>query len=72
MENQQEIENKILKILAEQFKKDGGNNGIAFNGFDDILGLDIKARNEFLLKMAKDKKFVIFQSLNGRRITLSK
>jgi len=58
--------------LAEQFKKDGGNNCIAFNGFDDILGLDIKARNEFLLKMAKDKKFIILKSLNGKRITLPK
>lgn len=72
MENQQEIEKQILDILSEQFKKDGGNNGVVFTAFDHILNLSIPDRNEFLAQMAKEKKFVIFQSLNGRRITLPK
>jgi hypothetical protein len=72
MENQQDLENQILAILGEQFKKDGGNNGVEFTAFDHILKLSIQDRNEFLSRMAKEKKFIIFQSLNGRRITLPK
>lgn len=72
MENQHDLEKQILAILGEQFKKDGGNNGVEFTAFDHILKLSIQERNEFLSRMAKEKKFIIFQSLNGRRITLPK
>lgn len=72
MENKREIEKQILEIVTEQFKKDGGNNGVSFGAFDHILNLSIPERNEFLLQMAKEKKIIIFQSLNNRRITLPK
>jgi len=40
--------------------------------FDHLLNLSILGRIEFLLQMTKETKFVIFQSVNGRRITLLK
>lgn len=72
VENQLEIEKKILDIVTEQFKIDGGSNGINIGAFDHILNLNIKERNEFLFQMAKEKKIYIFQSLNEYRITLPK
>ncbi|MGH1520554.1 hypothetical protein [Chryseobacterium sp. JK1] len=72
MENQEEIEDKILEIVTEQFKKDGGSNGVSIGAFDEILSLSIQERNDFLQSMANKKKIHIFQSLNGRRITLPK
>ncbi len=70
MENMEEIEAKILEIVTEQFKKDGGANGVTMGSFDHILNLPIKERNEFLYCMAKEKKIHIFQSLNNARVTL--
>ena len=72
MENQEELEVKILEIVTEQFKKDGGSNGVTIGAFDEMLNLSIQERNEFLQRMANQKKIHIFQSLNGRRITLPK
>lgn len=72
MENQLEIEKKILDIVTEKFKVDGGVNGINIGAFDHILNLSITERNEFLFQMAKEKKINIFQSLNEYRITLPK
>lgn len=72
MDEQQEKEQAIIKIVTEQFKKDGGHNGVTMNSFDHILELDIEDRNQFLLRMQKEKKILIFQSLNSPRITLPK
>ncbi len=72
MENMEEIEAKILEIVTEQFKKDGGSNGVPIGAFDHILKLPIKERNEFLQIMVKKKKIHIFQSLNNVRVTLPK
>ncbi|MGF7029078.1 hypothetical protein ACR784_24575 [Sphingobacterium multivorum] len=60
MENQLEIETKILKILTNKYKKDGGNNGVEFTALDHILNLSIQDRNEFLFQMAKEKKFLTY------------
>lgn len=68
----EEIEAKIIEIVKEQFKKDGGSNGVTMGDFDNILNLPIQERNEFLYRMAKEKKILIFQSLNGKRVTLPK
>lgn len=72
MENMEEIERQILEIVTEQFKKDGGSNGITMGAFDHILNMSIQERNEFLERMDKEKKIYIFQSLNSRRVTLPK
>lgn len=72
MENMEEIENKILEIVKSQFDKDGGSNGVTMGDFDHILNLPIQERNEFLQRMVKGKKIFIFQSLNGKRVTLPK
>ena len=72
MENIEELEAKILEIVKEQFKKDGGSNGITFGSFDHFLKLPIEERNAFLFRMAKEKKIVIFESLNMKRITMPK
>ncbi len=68
----EEIEAEILKIVTEQFKKDGGANGVTIGSFDHILNLPIQERNEFLYRMAREKKIHIFQSLNNIRVTLPK
>ncbi|WP_185246649.1 hypothetical protein [Chryseobacterium bernardetii] len=68
----EEIEAKILEIVKAQFDKDGGANGVTMGAFDHILNLPIQERNEFLYRMAKEKKIYIFQSLNSKRITLPK
>lgn len=68
----EEIEAKILEIVKEQFKKDGGSNGVTMGDFDHILNLPIQERNEFLYRMVKEKKILIFQSLNGKRVTFPK
>jgi len=72
MDDQPEKEKAIIKIVTEQFKKDGGHNGIPMNSFDHILDLNIEDRNQFLFRMQKEKKLLIFQSLNSLRITLPK
>ncbi|MCQ9639343.1 hypothetical protein MP478_08045 [Chryseobacterium sp. WG14] len=72
MENQEEIEKQILEIVRVQHEKDGGNNGVTFGAFDHILNMSIEDRNEVLMRMAKEKKIFIFNSLNMRRITLPK
>ncbi|WBV60251.1 hypothetical protein PFY12_14580 [Chryseobacterium camelliae] len=72
MENIEDIERKIIEIVTEQYKKDGGSNGVTFDSFSEFLKLDFKERNEFLYRMAKEKKIYIFQSLNSPRITLPK
>ncbi|WP_353151430.1 hypothetical protein [Chryseobacterium sp.] len=72
MENQQELEKQILEIVTEQFKKDGGANGVNFGAFDHILNLPLQERNAFLERMAKERKIAVFNSLNMRRITLAK
>ncbi|MCQ9638619.1 hypothetical protein MP478_04390 [Chryseobacterium sp. WG14] len=72
MENQEELEAKILEIVREQFKKDGGANGVNFGSFDHFLNMSLEDRNDFLLRMAKEKKIAVFNSLNSRRITMPK
>lgn len=72
MENIEEIEAKIIEIVREQYKKDGGSNGVTCGSFDHILNLPIEERNEFLFRMAKERKIVIFDSLNMKRITMPK
>lgn len=72
MEEIEEIEKQILEIVTEQFKKDGGSNGVTIGDFDHILRLPIDERNEFLQRMHKQKKIHIFQSLNNIRVTLPK
>nr|WP_315028736.1 hypothetical protein [uncultured Chryseobacterium sp.] len=72
MENQEEIEKQILEIVRTQYEKDGGSNGVNFGAFDHILNMSIEERNEVLLRMAKEKKIFIFNSLNMRRIILPK
>lgn len=42
------------------------------NSFDHILELNIEDRNQFLFRMQKEKKILIFESLNSPRITLPK
>ncbi|ASK29712.1 hypothetical protein CEY12_06160 [Chryseobacterium sp. T16E-39] len=72
MENIEEIEAKIIEITKEQFKKDGGANGVHMGSFDHILNLSIQERNEFLYNMVARKKILIFQALNGKRVTMPK
>lgn len=72
MENIEEIEAKIIEIVREQFKKDGGSNGVTSGSFDHILNLSIEERNAFLYRMAKERKISIFDSLNMRRVTMPK
>lgn len=72
MDNQEEIEKKIIEIVSAQHLIDGGNNGVDFGAFEHVLKLDRKERNDFLFKMAKEKKITIFQSLNGFRVILPK
>ncbi|ROI02924.1 hypothetical protein EGI16_12185 [Chryseobacterium sp. G0240] len=72
MENKEEIEKQILEIVREQFKKDGGANGVNFGAFDHILNLSLEERNAFLERMVKERKIAVFNSLNMRRITLPK
>lgn len=72
MENQEEIERQIIEIVKAQFDKDGGSNGVTMGEFDHILNLPLEERNIFLRRMANEKKIVIFQSLNSKRITLPK
>lgn len=72
MENLEEIEAKILEIVKVQFDKDSGANGVGFGEFDHFLNLPLEERNELLNRMAREKKIVIFQSINSKRITLPK
>ena len=72
MEDMEEIEKQIIEIVTEQFEKDGGSNGVTMGAFDHILKLPLQERNEFLYRMAKQKKIHIFQSLNNIRVTLPK
>jgi hypothetical protein len=72
MENMEEIEIQILEIVKAQHEKDGGANGVGFGNFDHFLNLPLAERNEFINRMAKEKKIYIFQSINSKRITLPK
>jgi len=72
MENQEELERQILEIVKAQHTKDGGANGVNFGSFDHFLNMSLEERNEFLLRMAKEKKIAVFNSLNMRRITMPK
>ncbi|MGU3377669.1 hypothetical protein [Chryseobacterium sp. M5A1_1a] len=72
MENEVEIEAKIIQIVKEQFEKDNGSNGVGFGEFDHFLNLNLEERNTLLNRMAREKKIVIFQSINSLRITLPK
>lgn len=72
MENQEEIEAKILEKLKEDYKNCGGANGTDLNEIDKIIKLPISERNELLSKMLKEKKIVNINTLNARRITLPK
>jgi len=72
MENTEQIEVEIIEIIREQFKKDGGSNGVTCGSFDHILNLSIEERNAFLYRMAKERKIAIFESLNMKRVTMSK
>jgi hypothetical protein len=72
MENTEELESKVLDIVREQHKIDGGHNGVSFGAFDHFLDMSLEERNKFIYKLASEKKIVIFQSLNAKRITLPK
>jgi len=66
------LKKKILEIVTQQYKIDGGNNGVQIGAFDHFLNLNIKERNEFLYQMVKEKKISIINTLNSKRITLPK
>lgn len=70
MEITAEIEAKIIEIVRAQYDKDKGSNGIDFGSFDHFLNIPLEDRNALILRLANEKKIQVFQSLNGRRITM--
>ncbi|WPO84619.1 hypothetical protein SD427_19005 (plasmid) [Chryseobacterium sp. JJR-5R] len=69
---EEEKERQILEIIKIKFDKTGGHNGNSFNDFDHILNVDINERNDFLERMAKEKKIKFYMGPNTRMITLPK
>lgn len=68
----EEKERQILELIKVKFDKTGGHNGNAFGDFDHILNMDIKDRNDFLMRMAAEKKIKIYTGPNTQMITLPK
>lgn len=72
MEITQEIEAQIIEIVQAQYIKDKGANGIDFGSFDHFLNMPLLERNALISRLADEKKIQVFQSLNGKRITMPK
>ncbi|OCK53182.1 hypothetical protein BA768_01105 [Chryseobacterium sp. CBo1] len=72
MENIEELEERVLEIVREKYKRTGGHNGNFFRDFDHILNMSIEETIAFLLRMEAEKKIKIYQGANSRLITLPK
>lgn len=68
----EELERQILEIVHKKHDETGGNNGNSFADFDHILNMSIEDRNEFLQRMADEKKIAIRIGPNARMIMLPK
>ncbi|WP_312079401.1 hypothetical protein [Chryseobacterium sp.] len=72
MEITAETEAKIIQIVKDQYDKDKGANGIDFGSFGHFLNMPLLERNALISRLADEKKIQVFQSLNGKRITMPK
>lgn len=72
MENVEELEKQIIKVLKIQFERTGGANGTDFADVDAILKMSIEDRNAFLSRMETEKKIIYISPLNGRTLSLPK
>lgn len=68
----EELEQKVLEIVIEKQKMNGGNGGNFLGDFDHILNMSIEDRNALLQKMVDEKKIVIREGANQRMVMLPK
>lgn len=71
MENQEELERKILEIVKERHDKTGGNNGSLFGDFNS-LNLEQSVINALIQKMHDEKKITIRLGINNKIVMLPK
>ncbi len=69
MEN---MEEKLMHLIKEQYNKTGGANGLDLWGVKEKLGITVDEMRELVNQLLNEKKIIKLNHLNGTSYTLPK
>lgn len=69
MEN---MEEKLMKLIKEQYDKTGGANGLDLWGVKEKMGITVDELRELVYRLLNEKKIIKLNHLNGTSYTLPK
>ena len=69
MEN---MEEKLMHLIKEQYNKTGGANGLDLWGVKEKLGITVDELREIVYRLLNEKKIIKLNHLNGTSYTLPK
>ncbi|MFP3835369.1 hypothetical protein [Chryseobacterium sp. SIMBA_028] len=68
----EEIEEKFMELVKEQYDKTGGSNGFKPYKAAETLEISDEELSTMIKKLLNEKKIAYLNPLNGRTITLPK